>query len=327
MKIYFYFIFVLLSMATIFTVNGCKKEKAADLPLAIIATLDINLITNTTAKSGGYITADGGTNVTARGICWNIAPNPTIANNHTTDAAGTGLFSSAITGLTAGSTYYVRAYATNSGGIAYGLQVSFTTTGLTDIDDNVYKTVTIGTQVWMKENLKTTRYRDGSAITEIQDSLTWANVYNTGSTTPAWCYYGGNTANNATYGKLYNWYAVADLRNVCPTGWHVPTDDDFTQLTDFLGGEFIAGGKMKAITLWNAPNTGADNSSGFTALPAGNRSTNANFTSIGSFGYCWSATERSATNARYLYLYSTSSDAVRFDYNKANGFSVRCVKD
>ncbi len=97
---------------------------------------------------------------------------------------------------------------------------------VTDIDGNVYNTVTIGPQVWMQENLKTSRYQDGSAIGEVEDSISWANIYNTNSTTPAWCYYGSDAANNATYGKLYNWYAANDPRNVCPAGWHLPTGSD-----------------------------------------------------------------------------------------------------
>jgi uncharacterized protein (TIGR02145 family) len=138
-----------------------------------------------------------------------------------------------------------------------------------DIDGNIYETVKIGTQIWMAENLKTSHYRNGSAIKEIEDNTTWANIEKAGASTPGWCYYNGTAINNPTYGKLYNWYAVNDSRHLCPTGWHVPTDVEFQLLSNDLGGDEVAGGKMKATTLWTAPNTGADNSSGFSALPAG----------------------------------------------------------
>lgn len=142
---------------------------------------------------------------------------------------------------------------------------------VTDIDGNVYNTVTIGSQTWMKENLKTAHFRDGSSITEIENQYTWAQL-NLNPDSPAWSYYDGDASYNTIYGKLYTGSVVAAPYEVCPTGWHIPSDAEFTQLVNYLGGDAIAGGKMKATTLWNSPNVGADNSSGFTGLPAGNRS-------------------------------------------------------
>ena len=193
---------------------------------------------------------------------------------------------------------------------------------VTDVDGNVYNSVVIGSQTWMKENLKTTRYRDSTAIPTGLDSATWRNT-----TSGAYTIYDNDTANNTIYGKLYNWYAVADPRNLCPTGWHVPTDAEFTQLTDYLGGEAVAGGKMKATTLWNSPNEGATNSSGFSALPGGLRNNYGNYNNIGDNGYFWSATESTGNSAWDRYLYFSYIDAPRYDTYQAAGFSVRCVKD
>ena len=288
-------------------------------------------ITQTSASSGGNITSDGGANVTARGVCWSTSTNPTTAlSTKTTDGTGTGAFSSSISSLTANTTYYVRAYATNSAGTAYGNQVSFITSStsstVTDIDGNVYNTVTIGTQVWMKENLKVTKFRDGTAI----PTTSPANLDISGESTPTYQWaYEGNEGNVTTYGRLYTFYVAIDSRNICPTGWHVPTDVEWTALTTFLGNTGVAGGKLKesGITHWSSPNEGADNSSGFTALPGGNRNYAMNFTLFSFRAFFWSTTENDATNAWDRYLEYNTTFVVRNQTSKASGFSIRCVKD
>jgi uncharacterized protein (TIGR02145 family) len=196
---------------------------------------------------------------------------------------------------------------------------------VTDIDGNVYHTVKIGSQWWMVENLKTSRFRDGSAITEIQDKTKRRNAYK--SEKAAWSYYDNNAQNNPTYGKLYNWYGVADPRSLCPLGWHVPSDEEFQLLVDYLGGPDMAGGKMKAQTLWHRPNSGADNSSGFTALPAGFRYLDGPFYPLGHDGAFWSSTAYYPDNAWYRYLVYNSSCVYRSFNHKVGGLSVRCVRD
>jgi uncharacterized protein (TIGR02145 family) len=149
---------------------------------------------------------------------------------------------------------------------------------LTDVDNNTYKVVKIGTQVWMAENLKTTRYNDGSAIPLVTDNTEWNNL-----TTPGYSWYNNDSATYAqTYGALYNWYTV-ETGNLCPTGWHVPSDAEWTTLTDYLGGEAIAGGKLKetGTAHWDSPNTGATDETGFTAFPGGNRTKNGPFSNLG----------------------------------------------
>jgi uncharacterized protein (TIGR02145 family) len=196
---------------------------------------------------------------------------------------------------------------------------------MTDIQGNVYKTVQIGSQVWMAENLRTARYKDDTAIPQVTDNTAWDNL-----TTPGYCWYNNEKATYGNiYGALYNWYAVNTWK-LCPTGWHVPSDAEWTTLTTFLGGVIVAGGKMKeaGTTHWQSPNTGATNESGFSGLPGGYRLTNGYFsTIIGYNGYWWSSSEYSTSSAWYRYLtYDTSTIYRGVDY-KEYGFSVRCVRD
>ncbi len=194
---------------------------------------------------------------------------------------------------------------------------------VTDIDGNVYSTVTIGSQIWMQENLKVSRYRNSDPIPTNLSDAAWQTA-----TSGAYAIYNNDTAINTIYGKLYNWYAVADSRNLCPVGWHVPTDGEWTTLENFLGGDSIAGGKMKAVSsLWTIRNTGATNSSGFTGLPGGWRnSSGAAYYFIGSSGAWWSSTQ-SFTYAWWRTLSNFKANSNRDDGGKANGLSVRCLRD
>lgn len=196
---------------------------------------------------------------------------------------------------------------------------------VTDVDGNEYDTVTIGSQVWMKENLNVTHYNNGDTIPYVQNNTVWA-----GLSTGAYCNYENDTSFAAIYGRLYNWYAVSGTKNICPTGWHVATDSEWTILTDLLGGEAVAGGKLKetGTLYWSSPNFGATNEVGFTALPGGYRSNTEVYLGFGGIGSWWCSTESSATDgwARGIF-----NDAVNVDrggyYEKKMGFSVRCVKN
>ena len=194
--------------------------------------------------------------------------------------------------------------------------------------------VVIGTQTWEIKNLDVTTYSDGTVIPEVSDPTQWAAL-----TTGAWCYYNNTTANGTTYGKLYNWYAVAGIwdeasktdatlrKKLAPTGWHVPTDAEWTTLTTTLGGTSVAGGKMKATTLWNSPNTDATNSSGFTGLPGGCRYDDGAFGDVGYGGYWWSSSEDEAASAWYRSLHYDYGDADSGASNKPDGSSVRYLRD
>ncbi|MBI5218664.1 MAG: fibrobacter succinogenes major paralogous domain-containing protein [Bacteroidia bacterium] len=208
-----------------------------------------------------------------------------------------------------------------------------------DYDGNSYNTVQIGSQCWMRENLKTTHYSDGTAMV---DGTSAGDI--TGNYTAKYYFdYNNTPLNTVTYGKLYTWAAVMNgaassnanpsgVQGVCPTGWHVPSDAEWTQLSNSLGGDSVAGGKMKEVgtTHWNSPNTDADNSSGFTCLPGGNRSQDGTFYSIGNYDYFWSATDCNAAWAWGCYLNYNSAILGRSCAaigTKAFGFSVRCVRD
>ena len=197
---------------------------------------------------------------------------------------------------------------------------------VTDMDGNIYQTVTIGSQIWMAENLKTTKFNDGSPIPFVPDSSLWGSL-----TSPGFCYYYNNPGvYKAAYGAMYNWYAV-NSGKLAPTGWHVPTKDEWTLLTNYLGGDSLAGGKMKLNSpyYWYYSNKGATNSSGFTALPGGYRyyMDNSAFFLLGAVGNWWSATQNDNANAFYLSIGTESASSSQGSDNKANGFRIRCIKD
>ena len=187
-----------------------------------------------------------------------------------------------------------------------------------DIDGNVYKTIKIGNQIWMAENLRTTHYRNGDEIPCLRDDDEWDN--NSG----AYCYYNNDSSNIGKYGMLYNWFAIDDIRKIAPKGWHVPSDKEWQELIDYLGGDTLAGDKMKSIGTGGQ----ASNESGFTALSGGYRYNHGVFDGIGTNSYFWSSTESNGGNAWYRYLYYGNSDVYRDDSGwKQGGYSVRCVKD
>ena len=194
---------------------------------------------------------------------------------------------------------------------------------VTDIDGNTYNTVVIGTQEWMQENLKVSKYRNGDPIPTNLSNTTWQNT-----TSGAYAIYNDSTTNNSIYGKLYNWYAVADPRELCPVGWHMPSDSEWTTLENFLGGSLVAGGAMKAVsTLWLSPNTGATNSSGFSGLPGGARFSNGAYYNVGNSGVWWSSTQYSTADAWSRLLFCSNGVVYRNYYDESYGFSVRCVRD
>ncbi|MBN1998490.1 fibrobacter succinogenes major paralogous domain-containing protein [candidate division KSB1 bacterium] len=239
-------------------------------------------------------------------------------------------------------TYYWRVRAKDNNGnwsdwsSVWNFTISSYQTGtVTDIDGNVYKTVKIGDQWWVAENLKVTHYRNGDPIPNVTGSSEWANL-STGAT----CNYDNNESYVSTYGRLYNWYAVNDSRGLAPAGWHVPTDAEWKQLEMYLGmsqSEADAtgwrgtdeGGKLKETGTghWASPNTGATNESGFSALPGGYRFGGGTFYGIGFAAYFWSASSGSDDRAWYRSLSCSNSAVYRFGYSRRGGFSVRVVRD
>jgi uncharacterized protein (TIGR02145 family) len=302
-------------------------------------------ITYTSATAGGTVSSSGGGNtVTERGICYNTSPNPTIENFKVPSGSGSGSFNCSITGLTPSTFYYIRAYATKSAGTTYGNQLTFTTLTtpvygtVTDYDGNEYTTIKIGTQTWMMENLKTTHYSNGDPIPNVTDNLSWLNLMSA-TEKGAYCNYNNDEGMVATYGRLYNWYAASDPRNLAPVGWHVPLKTDWDKLESYLGAIAISsnivgiGRKLKetGTTHWTSPNP-ADNISGFTALGGGWRWGSGGFSYFNTLGRFWSSSMAGGW-AYFRQLAYNSEDitwmivAPNPDYYRVLGLSVRCVKD
>ena len=282
--------------------------------LPIISTSSISMLLPTDATCGGNISANGNAIITARGVCWSRSSNPTIAlSTKTVDGIGIGSFTSSITRLYDNATHYVRSYATNAGGTAYGNEVVFTTSSIG----------TIGTQRWTTQNLNVSTYRDGTPIPEVASNK-WS-----GLTTGAWCYYDDDPVNGYAYGKLYNWYAVNDSIHggLAPLDWHIPSDSEWTTLETYLGGSTVAGYKMKEAGYehWFYGNDGS-NSSSFAGLPGGYLESNSFYDKINS-GSWWSSTQNINGFAWYRIMYYSSGNVFRGSSTKTHGFSVRCIRD
>ncbi len=195
---------------------------------------------------------------------------------------------------------------------------------VTDVNGNVYQTVVIGRQVWMAGNLKAISYRDNTSIPKVPNNTQWSNL-----TAGAYCWYNNDSLTySQVYGALYNWKTV-ESGKLCPAGWHVPAKAEYDSLSSYLGGSAIAGGKMKetGTSHWDSPNTGATNSSGFSSVPGGYRNVAGTFDNLRSFGYYWTATESSATNAIHMLMLNSASQLNDYGAGKLNGYSVRCLRD
>lgn len=313
------------------TSYGIEQTFTTPDGIILLTTSIASNVTPTTASCGGCITTDGGASITTRGVVWGTSLDPTVNSNtgKTTDGIGSGNFTSSLTNLTPNTTYYIRAYASNSMGITYGNEtiIRTKTDAILDKDGNIYYTVTIGSQEWMDRNLKTTRYSDGTSIPKVTDNGAWNAL-----TTGAYCEYDNNQNYSNTYGKLYNYFTVVDARKLCPTGWHVPTDTEWSTLTNNLGGESSAGDLLKEMgtSHWGRTSEGVKDLYCFTALPGGTRSGyDGTFMGLGNFGGWWSTTEYSSSSVWFRLMFDFSESVTR-DYdddNKKNGYSVRCVRD
>jgi uncharacterized protein (TIGR02145 family) len=318
---------------------------------AEVATFPPASVGSTGALCAGVVGEPGDSPVLARGICYSLVSLPDLSGPSVVASGVNGPFQVQLAGLQPGASYFARTFATNAQGTSYGNQVSFSTISadylnptltygsVTDQEGNSYATIVIGAQEWMAENLRTTTYANGDPIPNVTNNTTWGQL-----TTGAWAHYENNASYENPYGNLYNWYAVADPRNACPAGWHVPTDVEWQQLELALGvpvgeldgigyyrggGVENVGGEMKtAGTLyWSSPNTGATNENGFSGLPGGFRNGGFGFLYLGDVGYWWSASESTATYAWRRTLSTSFQGVQRADGTKRDGFAVRCVRD
>ena len=324
--------------------------------LATVTTDTITDIHSTTATCGGNVVNDGGYGVIERGICWSTTPNPVFNDNHISNGDGLGAYTCQLTNLSESTTYYVRAYATNSVGIAYGEQQSFTTPStpsftcgvstVSDYDGNLYNTVVIGTQCWMKENLRTTHYANGNSI---------LNGNTSSLTIPYYFDYNSSDMILPLRGYLYNRVAVMNganssnanpsgVQGICPTGWHVPSDAEWTQLINYMGSQsqYVCGGDstyiakaLASVTGWNNSNNtcavgnnpSANNASGFSAVPAGYWN-GSSFTHVGKYTRFWSTTSAGDSgNAGFCRRIAYDGANLGIGGNEYFGLSVRCLCD
>lgn len=333
--------FIIMLGAMIMLSLACTKEETKKDPTPVpkvapeVTTAVITNITQTTATGGGEVTKEGTSLVTMRGICWDTLQNPTIENSHSSNGSGLGAFVSQMSGLTGETVYYVRAYAISDVDTVYGAEVSFETEQIpftcgmsVKYEGKSYRTVQIGTQCWFKDNLDV-----GGFIMSVPTANVHSDVYDN-NVIEKYCY--NNVPENCnTYGGLYDWdemmgyTTAAGAKGICPEGWHIPTDDEWVILTSFLGGSSVAGGKLKSTgtTHWNTPNIGASNSSGFTALPGGQRSDMGAAFNLNTYGYFWSSTTGATNTAYFISLYFNSQISTRNNYDRKFGFSVRCLQN
>ncbi|MBN2212875.1 MAG: fibrobacter succinogenes major paralogous domain-containing protein [Bacteroidales bacterium] len=300
----------------------------------------VTAVTSNSATCGGNVTDEGGSSVTARGICLGFQPDLRLENARDTISGGdgTGTFTCYLTNLISDTLYYVRAFATNASGTAYGALENFRTDPVTepeilvDIEGNEYQTVIIGDQVWMAENLRTTKYADGTAL--ISGSGDISGNYNS----RYYFTYNDNALLAEDYGRLYTWAAVmkgataidanpSGVQGVCPDGWHVPSDSEWKQLESFLGMS------LSDLSLWNWRGTDQGTrlkeggNSGFEATMGGHRRCTGGYQNMGSYGNYWSTTDDGGTSAYYRQVGDLESKVYRYAYEKCYGLSVRCIKD
>jgi uncharacterized protein (TIGR02145 family) len=322
---------------------GCKDKSVDENPK--LTTLKETKLGSSIAFSGGTVTTNNDEIITSRGVCWSMKSIPTISDDTTQNGSGPGYFESTLKGLTPNTNYFVRMYAILNGSEYYGNVVSFKTNNVVkDIDGNVYNTVTIGNQEWMVENLNTTRYQNGDLI-QTTIPVTLDIKYET-NPKYQWAY-NGDAQIVYQYGRLYTWYVLTDPRNVCPIGWHVPSDAEWTTLQNYLienryNFDNITqyNGIAKSLATpqgWGFSNekgaVGNDdfaenaNKTGFSALPCGYRDSNGLFQHFGRNGSWWTSTEESNYKAYYRYIFFNRSDLIRSTNLEFSGASIRCVKD
>lgn len=287
---------------------------------ATVVTLPILFYKDTMFYGRGGVSNSGGGILSDAGVVVSTQPGPTVSDIKCSKSGGyLYAFEARCGSLLPHTVYYVRAYAVNEAGVSYGNELSFTTAAASPGN------VIINNQVWMARNLDVSTYRNGDTIPQARNGAEWAYL-----STGAWCWYNDDSATYAaTYGKLYNWYAVNDPRGLAPDGWHIPTRDDMNQLAAVFGGYNVAGAALKEAGTqhWAAPNYGATNISGFTALPGGHRTEGGGSSTLGTFCNWWGAASLSTSYADMYYINAYGAQLVLSNYEKSYGFSVRCIKD
>lgn len=302
--------------------ENCSFKTLNKITLPNITTKAVNYNSYMEVFTGGDITDNGGGTILEKGICWSSSQNPTINNSKIIFTGNNNSYDIKIKENTIGIMYYARAYAKNSAGISYGNQVAFISGNFTDIDGNIYGSVKLGNQIWMKQNLRTKKYSNGDAI-PYKD---WNNNQE-GRYAPS------NHPNTLSrYGYMYNWYAAIDWRNPCPSGWSVPLSSDWRTLNSFLGGSSVAGKKLKSKekTTYNWHNYSSNtNETNFSAFPNGYLSSNgSDYNQITYQGHFWTKSEGMINFSYYgvgAVMYDSSDKVTVDNYNKSSGKAIRCI--
>jgi uncharacterized protein (TIGR02145 family) len=309
-----------LTFILVFLVCSCRKQDNTQLP--DVSDPVISSVTVNSLKISSSLRSDGGTGITKKGICLGLDVDPSFSDQDI-DLTDSARFACSIAGLSPNTTYHFRAYAVNKAGVGYSNDVLVKTYAATDIDGNAYYAVLIGDQTWMSENLKSTRFRDGSEIPNVTGNLEWNSLKS-----PGYCWYDNDmAANKDVYGALYNWYAVSTGK-LCPDGWHVPTNGDWIILMADLKGAALAAYKLRetGTSHWFGNGSETTNESGFTALPAGDRGNMGIFGNVVQMTFFWHSEEYSEWGGQVTEInLGISADVIPF--NKELGASVRCIKD
>ena len=342
----------------LFLLPSCNSTVEISEQIPVVTTGKISNVTSSSATCEGSISYKGLDAIIARGVCKSTNSVPTIKNDTTLNGNALGSFTGSIINMSAGTTYYVRAYATTSNGTYYGDVLQITTEKdtslpdpilnpnltygtMTDIEGNVYHTITIGSQTWMAENLIVTKYRNGESIPSVTTNANWNAL-----TSGAQCAYNNNLEINSIrkFGRLYNFYAVSDTRNLAPTGWHIATDAEWTTLISYvstnLGTSSSVAKAQAAASDWTESSladaigyldqntyTLLNNSSGFGALPSGIRGDYGAFNYVTDYCGWWTSNANDNTTAWFRSMSYYSATTGKNSYNKHYGLSVRCVKD
>jgi uncharacterized protein (TIGR02145 family) len=335
-----YHVSITLLVSLCISLSGCKKEK-----LPVVTTLFVTDVTGSGASCGGVVTDQGSSHITARGVCYGVDPMPTTNDYKTKNGFSEGIFETSISGLESGKKYYIRAYAENDYGTGYGSVFEFITSAfnedahnqasIKDIDGNNYSTVAIGEQIWMKENMRTLHYSNGDPISTT--SIDNLDISNQPVAKYQW------PCSNGEDGRYYTFYTITDSRNVCPAGWHVPTDDDWTRLTDYLsknnygfnGNPNFIAKSLAATSGWIADTTKgnvgnnqlSNNKSGFTGTSSGGRFSNGIVYYVGLHGIWWSSTGSSPSQAFFRCIGYLPARVYRGVFDKTYGLPVRCIKN
>lgn len=326
---------VVLYTMLMIAIHSCSKKDKPAPSLPQVVTSEMTAVGDKSATGGGMVVNNGGGTISACGLCWDTLHDPVRTGNHTSHPAQPSAFTDSLTGLDTSTVYYVRAYAVNEAGTAYGNEVTFKTSGfpdfgtVSDVDGHKYRVIRIGSMYWLRSNLCVTKYRTGEAIPVVTADNQWKT-----QTTGAICSYEISGENATRYGLLYNKYAVDNAKGICPEGWHVPSRDEWLQLAEMLGGPATAGGHLKSrgtieegTGLWYAPNSGATDSVGFSSLPGGYRINYGTFYSLGNVAFFWTSSDSTAVYGWNMILDANNAELQSYFNPRAAGFSVRCTKD